>query len=216
MAELKKIEERTLQFIEAHAQLKGANKMVTHEELAKIIGVESKTTISEILKKRQNIQPDQWKSFKDYFKISTGYSVQPDTISRMSANEDPVEYGRELPKGDLIVTLKDYVTLLIETKNKAEQRERRLLALLEKDMSMLKTNSETILADLQQVAQMTRADDLTMMDSQDRIEGREVGTSSTEASIVEHAFSQEGAEDDTTDSNDKQDSSGREKRKRTT
>lgn len=121
--------------------------------------------------------------------------------------------NRELPKGDLHVTLKDYVDILIDKARKAEERELRLLALLEKDMSVLKTNSETIQADIEQVARMVRADDLTIMDSQDRIEGREVGTSSTEASIVEHAFEASDEVDDMNISSDKQDNSGKVKQK---
>lgn len=99
MAELKKIEERTLQFIEAHAKLKGYNKMVTHEELAKIIGAESKSTISEILGKRQNIQPEQWILFKAHFKISTEYSVQSGSKSGI-VSEDPVQYNKVNAYGD--------------------------------------------------------------------------------------------------------------------
>ena len=84
MAAIKKIEERTKQFIDYHALLKKSNRMVTHEELAKIIGVESKTTISEILGKRQNIQPDQWEAFRTFFKISSDIPVHPSDESSIS------------------------------------------------------------------------------------------------------------------------------------
>jgi transcriptional regulator with XRE-family HTH domain len=121
-------------------------------------------------------------------------------------NEDPAVYNKELPVGDLGVTLKDYVTLLIETKNKAEEREQRLLALLEKDMSVLKTNSETIQADLEQVARMVRADDMEIMEGTDKALGRESGTTALRAGIVERAFSEADKESHTTDSKDKRDS----------
>ena len=96
MAAIKKIEHRTLQFIEAHSKLKEANKMVTHEELAKILGVESKTTITEILKKRQNIQPDQWRLFREHFNIGTEYSVQDEANPDFIVNDVEMVYHIEL------------------------------------------------------------------------------------------------------------------------
>lgn len=116
-----------------------------------------------------------------------------------------------LPLGDLTVTLKDYVTLLIETKNKAEEREKRLLALLEKDMTVLKSNSETIQADLEQVARMVRADDMEMMEGTDKTLGRESGTTALRAGIVERAFSEADKETHTSDSKGKKGNSGRAK-----
>lgn len=86
MAAIKKIEERTRQFIDCHTKLKRSNQMVTHEELAKIIGVESKTTISEILGKRQNIQPDQWEAFRKHFKISSDIPVHEPGQSSISVH----------------------------------------------------------------------------------------------------------------------------------
>ncbi len=79
---------------------------------------------------------------------------------------------------------------------------------------IIETNSRSIQAHLRQIGNMTRADDLQTMDSLDRIEGREVGTSSTEASIVEHAL---GAPDEvigTNPSNDKEGSLDKAKQKR--
>ncbi len=96
MGATKKIESRTYQFIDSHARLKASGKMVTHGELAKIIGVESKTTITEILKKRQNIQPEQWEAFRKYFKISSDYYVPENNIGEMVVKEPAPIYFIEL------------------------------------------------------------------------------------------------------------------------
>ena len=103
----------------------------------------------------------------------------------------------------------------IETKNKAEEMERRLLALLEKDVRAIKTNSETIQADLEQVARMVRADDMEIMEGTDKTLGREVGTTALRASIVERAFSEADKDPDTNPSNDKQGNQGKAKRQGT-
>lgn len=130
------------------------------------------------------------------------------------ANEDQPEYNTPLPLGDLKVTLKDHFDLLKQIAEEAKREKERLYNLLENKLGDLLSNSKTILADLAQVAQMTRADDLTMMDDLDRIEGREVGTSSTEASIVEHAFSHEEEDIDRNDATRKEDNAGKGKQKR--
>jgi hypothetical protein len=79
------------------------------------------------------------------------------------------------------------------------------LALLEKDITSIKSNSETIQADLEQVARMVRADDMEIMEGTDKTLGRESGTTALRASIVERAFSEADKEDHTNPSNDKQD-----------
>lgn len=90
--------------------------MVTHKELAQIIGVESKTTITEILGRRQNIQPDQWKKFRDYFKLSTEYSVPNDILPDLIVQDKKTVYlielktasGKEIkvkPEGQSEITL---------------------------------------------------------------------------------------------------------------
>ena len=65
-----KIEPRTTRFIEEYKRLEGESKLPSHAELAAILGIKSKTTISEILGLRQNIQPTSWLKFKEHFKIA--------------------------------------------------------------------------------------------------------------------------------------------------
>jgi len=62
-----KIEERTLKFIGAIEHLRKEGKLPGYGELGVIMGIKSRSTISEILAKRQNIQPDSWEKFKTHF-----------------------------------------------------------------------------------------------------------------------------------------------------
>lgn len=84
LAKIKKIEPRTLRFIEAYKILEAENKLPSNVELTGILGIKSKSTISEILSKRQNIQPQAWAKFIDHFKIkdenSSEISVSRDTL----------------------------------------------------------------------------------------------------------------------------------------
>lgn len=130
--------------------------------------------------------------------------------------EDPELYNMVLPLGGLKVTLKDYVELLKEksrmaeeSKREAEKRERTLLALLENNLTEIKANSITIRDHLAQVGRMVRADDLTTMDSLDRIEGLEAGTSSTVASTLERGLGASDQDTDMSDSSDTVDNSGK-------
>ncbi|MEO6610702.1 MAG: S24 family peptidase [Chitinophagaceae bacterium] len=75
MAQSDKIEQRTEDFIKAYEKLKGEAKFKNNKELIDILGIKSQSTISEILAKRQNIQPEQWKKFKEHF----GYNVARET-----------------------------------------------------------------------------------------------------------------------------------------
>lgn len=62
-----KIELRTELFIKALEQLDKVNKLPSNVELARILGIKSKSTITEIKARRQNIQPDKWELFKKHF-----------------------------------------------------------------------------------------------------------------------------------------------------
>lgn len=103
---------------------------------------------------------------------------------------------------------KDMVAALERAQNTINE----VLKPIKENITTIKTNSETIQADLEQVARMVRADDLTTMDALDRLEGREAGTSSTEASIVERAFSEADQDIDTNDSSGKRGNSGTKRR----
>lgn len=181
----------------------------TIEEIAKDIGyarayftnqvnIGTNKTLKSLLEKylldyEQNVLPE--------------FKTQDPSISHVS--EDPAIYNTALPQGDFKVTLKDHIDFLKDTIKKAEEREQKLLMLLEKDILAIKANSETIIADLQQVSQMTRADDLSMMEGTDKILGRESGTTAIEAGIVEHALGEPDEDIDTKVSNHKQDNSGK-------
>lgn len=78
MASIKNVEDRTLQFITEYQRLSKVKGFPTHEKLAEIIGANGGNTITEILGKRQNIKPEQWIAFKNYFKIEVGNSGQID------------------------------------------------------------------------------------------------------------------------------------------
>lgn len=75
MASLKKIEERTERFIAEYDRLSNKKGFPTHDNLAIIIGAKGGNTITEILGKRQNIQPEQWEKFAAHFGINTDKSV---------------------------------------------------------------------------------------------------------------------------------------------
>jgi hypothetical protein len=77
VASLKKVEERTKRFIAEYERLSKRKDFPTHDALASIIGANGKNTITEILGKRQNIQPDQWDKFVVHFGISTDKPVRP-------------------------------------------------------------------------------------------------------------------------------------------
>jgi hypothetical protein len=64
-----KIEQRTIQFIKECESLQVKGKLPTNGDLAKIIGLKAKSSISEIRALRQNIQPAQWEKFKLHFKV---------------------------------------------------------------------------------------------------------------------------------------------------
>jgi hypothetical protein len=80
----------------------------------------------------------------------------------------------------------------------------------------IEANSITIRDQLRQVGRMVRADDLTMMDDLDRIAGHEAGTSSQEASMLEHALGAAGQGADTNVANRKEGNAGKAKQKRKT
>lgn len=90
MASLKKVEERTKKFITEYERLSKVRGFPTHDNLAIIIGAKGGNTITEILGKRQNIQPAQWDKFVAHFKINTEIPVNTSDNSKHS-NESPQE-----------------------------------------------------------------------------------------------------------------------------
>jgi hypothetical protein len=76
MAKTIHIEERTEEFIKAYNRLKTNGELPSHKDLMEILEVNSISTISEILAKRQNISPSAWKNFKNHFAISDNSEVK--------------------------------------------------------------------------------------------------------------------------------------------
>jgi hypothetical protein len=73
---VKKIEKRTEDFIREYSRLKKERIIKNNAELIDILGIKTVSTITEIIKRRQNITPDAWDKFKRYYKI-TDISVFP-------------------------------------------------------------------------------------------------------------------------------------------
>lgn len=99
MASLKKVEDRTKQFISEYERLSGNPGFPTHDNLAVIIGANGKNTITEILGKRQNIQPKQWEKFVAHFGISTDKAV-PSNGKSGSLDDSLDKYMRLLEGND--------------------------------------------------------------------------------------------------------------------
>lgn len=84
MPPVKKLENRTLRFIEHYNRLNAEKKLPANVDLANILGIKSKSTISEIIAKRQNIQPDSWDKFKSYFGITDTEESTEKSVPRES------------------------------------------------------------------------------------------------------------------------------------
>jgi transcriptional regulator with XRE-family HTH domain len=96
---------------------------------------------------------------------------------------------------------------------RAQETINEVLKPIKETVIAIKSNSEATLVDLQQIRNMTRADDLSIMEGTDKILGRELGTTATEASIVEHALGAPDEDIDMKDSNHKDDNASKEKQK---
>ena len=77
-----KIDAITHHFVHYVVTQRSAGKFVTNKEIAVIIGVKRETSITEILGKRSNIQPEQWRKFKDHFNIPDDYAAPEISVSR--------------------------------------------------------------------------------------------------------------------------------------
>jgi len=109
-------------------------------------------------------------------------------------------------KEDLLKTLNKNQDLL----DKAQNAIIEVLKPIKETIVSVKSNSETILADLAGIMNMTRADDLSMMEGTDKILGRESGTTAQEAHIVEHGLGVLAQETDTTPTTRKKNNGGKE------
>jgi hypothetical protein len=87
VSKIKKIEPRTNWFITAYNKLADEGRLPSNVELAEIMDIPSKSTITNILKRDQNIQPDQWEKFKTHFKLEDGPQRSEKTESEPSMRE---------------------------------------------------------------------------------------------------------------------------------
>lgn len=79
MAKLKKIEARTNWFIDAYKKLENNQLLPSNTDLARLMQMNSKSTVTNILNREQNIQPEQWERFRDHFGLADGSEInEPD------------------------------------------------------------------------------------------------------------------------------------------
>lgn len=71
ISKIKNIRPETLEFIIMYNQLRG-KAFNGNAELAEILGFNSPSSITEIIKSRQNIDPEKFRTFKEYFKEYLG------------------------------------------------------------------------------------------------------------------------------------------------
>jgi phage repressor protein C with HTH and peptisase S24 domain len=82
ISKIKNIRPETLEFIILYNQLRG-KAFNGNAELAEILGFNSPSSITEIIKSRQNIDPEKFRIFKEYFKDFS--EVQKTIISEKKA-----------------------------------------------------------------------------------------------------------------------------------
>jgi hypothetical protein len=197
--------ERIERFIKAIEYLKTKAKEPTNEGVAKLLRYKAANYISDVIggsKELNDLLLERMVEFSinaDWIKTGKGSMLLLEMQSSTSqVNEDPADYNKSLPLGDLKVTLKDYIDLWKSMVGKEEDRNKELLAIIkelaagqkaiaealrpikEKTEEIL-ANSSTTLERLSLVETIVRSDDEIIMNNQDRQSGNEVGTSATEA-----------------------------------
>lgn len=141
MAKAIKIEPRTIEFAEYIVNQRKAGDFATNEEIARVIGVKSKTSITEILGKRSNIQPEQWKKFKTHFHY-TSHGIGTEGTDNSVSRETHTEA--------LIVSLKERIQ---EHKDRISEEKR----ILEKHNDFLQDIVKTNLTGLATGQRLIRA-----------------------------------------------------------
>jgi hypothetical protein len=150
MAKAAVIETRTEDFIKHFKDLKSKGLISDNKEVADLLGYSAPSAISEILGRRQNIQPEQWEKFKKK------YNVNSDTSE--------------------VELLKEELKKERQARQTSEERERKALehdkALLE---DIIRTNLTMVLASLKTIGVRQEADGETILRSLERIEGTKEG-----------------------------------------
>lgn len=115
---MKKIEARTNWFIANYDKLEKEKRLPSNVELAQIMGIPSKSTITNIINRQQNIQPDQWLKFREHFGIDDG---EPRSDN----------YEREPTTKDILLGLTEGFKAIAETMRSMENKMARETSLQE-------------------------------------------------------------------------------------
>lgn len=143
--------------------------------LNKVTG-EDMGNISKMLKGKKTITDNVFTSFTEKY---------PDKGQNKS------DMDQTLPIGDLKITLKDYFSLLMEQKNKAEEREKEYLEIIKSKLISIDANSKEIAEDVSALITENQAAHRAIMDSVDVAAKQPTGTTRAAAGTVEIASEQE-------------------------
>jgi hypothetical protein len=139
LAKIKKIEPRTNQFIMEYERLNKENRLPSNVKLAEIMGIKSKSSVTEILAKRQNIQPAAWDKFRAHFNIkdskSPEISVSPgngDISTLIKSNADLAESNKALAfsHAELVLMLKAERNVPSSSLSRVERTNREIVSFL--------------------------------------------------------------------------------------
>jgi hypothetical protein len=173
----------TERFITEYNRMKEAGKLPPNTELAELMKIKTPSTISNILKRKQNIQSQAWEHFRTAFRIS----------------EDPPIRNVGNGKADDLTTL---LTQLMQKQNSLMELQNKILAEQKEDLidkvKEIHVNSKSTIAYLQTILRVNRADDAVIMDNQDEQAGREAGSSARQAGNLEIAAAKDQKKKDKT------------------
>src|SRR6201992_645592 len=96
---IKTVRPETLEFIILYNQLRG-RAFVNNTQLAEALGFNSASSITEIIKSRQNIDPEKFKIFKEKYSDFIGGKKYPE----YSENESPLRIEEGIPIYEITAT----------------------------------------------------------------------------------------------------------------
>jgi transcriptional regulator with XRE-family HTH domain len=197
----------------------------TQQEVSVGAGYKEKT-LTQLLSKNEDLEPayDQLKiAYSSVLNNSTFQSKSIDFfIGKLETKEEVIQTkdqviaqieARRRDAEILAAKMEAHYKDMKEALERAQNTINEVLKPILEKTDKIEANSITIIDRLAQVRQMTRADDLEIMEGTDKILGRESGTTAIRAGIVEHAL---GAKDEDIDKNDSRsttDSSGKAKKR---
>ena len=168
MSKIKKIEDRTIWFIEAYKKLSEGGRLPTNVDLAKIMGIESKSTITNILNKDQNIQPQQWDKFKKHFSIE-GFGNGSQKTEREPTT---MELLAGLTEGFRAIaeTMRSIESKMAQREDQAVIKEK--VQTTETRTLIIESNLKLVLETLRTVGVRQEADEEVVLESLARLEGK--------------------------------------------